>query len=41
MSEKLSGKEKYTPTCLEWLVVMLNSTFHLRACEWSPHEQSR
>ncbi len=27
MSEKPSGKEKYTPTCLEWLIVMLNSTF--------------
>ena len=28
MPEKSSGKEKYTPTCLEWLIVMLNSTFH-------------
>ena len=28
MSDKPSGKEKYTPTCLEWLIVMLNSTFH-------------
>ena len=28
MSEKSSGKEKYTPTRLEWLIVMLNSTFH-------------
>ncbi len=27
MSEKPRGEEKYTPTCLEWLTVMLNSTF--------------
>ena len=28
MSGKPRGTEKYTPTCLEWLSVMLNSTFH-------------
>ena len=27
MPEKPRGEEKYTPTCLEWLIVMLNSTF--------------
>ena len=27
-SEKPRGQKKYTPTCLEWLTVMLNSTFH-------------
>ena len=27
MSEKPRGEEKYTPTCLEWLTVMLNSIF--------------
>jgi len=27
MPEKPRGEEEYTPTCLEWLIVMLNSTF--------------
>ena len=27
MSEKSRAKDKYTPTCLEWLIVMLNSAF--------------
>ena len=33
MSEKPRGEEKYTPTCLEWLTVMLNSIFQFHNIE--------